>query len=67
MVASVVLVGLVFIAAFGVAGAQDQTIERLKAQGPRVKEWGGWILTAVGIWFVVLAAFADFFAEVFPV
>lgn len=67
VVASIVLVGLVFAAAFGVAGAQEQTIERIKAQAPRVKRWGGWILTVVGIWFLVLAVFADFFAEVFPV
>lgn len=67
MVASVVLVGLVFAAAFSVATAQDQTIERLKAQAPRVKNWGGWILVAVGAWFLTLAAFADFFADIFPV
>jgi len=65
--ASLALVGLVFAAAFGVARAQDQTIERIKAQAPRVKKWGGWILVAVGSWFLTLAIFADFFAEVFPV
>lgn len=65
--ASIALIGLVFAAAFGVAGAQDQTVERLKGQAPRVKTWGGWILTAVGIWFLVLAAFADSFADIFPV
>lgn len=67
VVASVVLILLVFGAAFGVAGAQDQTVERLKAEAPRVKKWGGWILTVVGVWFLVLAAFADFFAGIFPV
>lgn len=67
MVASIALIGLVFAAAFGVAGAQEQTLERLKRQAPRVKTWGGWILTAVGIWFLVLAAFADSFADIFPV
>lgn len=67
LVASIVLVGLVFGAAFGVAGAQDETIARIKAQTPRVKKWGGWILMAVGAWFLVLAVFADFFAEIFPV
>lgn len=67
VVASIVLVGLVFAAAFGVAGAQDQTLGKIRAQAPRVKKWGGWILTVVGFWFLLLAAFADFFAEVFPV
>jgi hypothetical protein len=67
VVASIVLVGCVFAAAIGVAGAQDQTIEKIKAQAPRVKKWGGWILTMVGVWFLILAAFADVFAKVFPV
>lgn len=67
MVASIVLVSLVFFAAFGVAGAQSETLARVKAQAPRVKKWGGWILIAVGVWFLVLAAFADIFAEIFPV
>lgn len=67
VVASVVLVGLVFAAAFGVTRAQKQTIEQIKTQAPRVKSWGGWILVAVGVWFLTLAVFADFFAAVFPV
>lgn len=65
--ASLVLVGLVFAAAFGVARAQDQMMERIKTQAARVKNWGGWILVAVGVWFLTLALFADFFAEIFPV
>lgn len=67
VVASFVLVGMVFAAAFTVARAQDETISRIKAQAPRVKAWGGWILVAVGTWFLTLATFADFFAGVFPV
>lgn len=67
VVASLVLVGLVFTAAFGVGKAQDETIERIKARAPQIKKWGGWILTGVGVWFLVLATFADFFAGIFPV
>ena len=67
VVASVVLTGLVFAAAFGVARAQDETIERIRAQAPRVKRWGGAILVAVGVWFLALASFADVFAGLFPV
>ena len=67
VVASIVLVGMVFAAAFAVARAQEETIARVKAQATRVKTWGGWILVAVGIWFLVLATFAEFFADVFPV
>jgi hypothetical protein len=32
-----------------------------------VKRWGGWVLAGVGGWFIALAVFADFFADVFPV
>lgn len=67
IVASIALVGLVFTAAFAVARAQDHTIDRIKAQAPRVKRWGGWILASVGLWFIVLAVFARFFSAVFPV
>lgn len=67
MVAAIVLVGLVFAAAFTVSGAEERTLERIKAQAPTVKKWGGWILVAVGSWFLVLAVFADFFEHIFPV
>ena len=61
------LVILVFAAAFGVARAQESTLERIKAQAPTVKRWGGRILLAVGVWFLALAIFANFFAGIFPV
>jgi protein-S-isoprenylcysteine O-methyltransferase Ste14 len=67
LVAAIVLVGLVFAAAFSVAGAQDQTVASMRAHAPRVKRWGGWVLVGVGAWFLLLAAFADFFADIFVV
>lgn len=67
VVAAVVLVGLLFTAALAAAGAQEATVERIKAQAPTVKKWGGIILVIVGAWFIVLAVFAGFFAELFPV
>jgi cytochrome c biogenesis protein CcdA len=60
-------VALLFAAAFGVARAEETTLERIEVQAPTVKRWGGTILIAVGIWFLVLAVFADFFEGVFPV
>lgn len=65
--AAVVLVGLLFSAAFAVAGAQERTVERIRIHAVAVKRWGGWILTGVGTWLIVLAVFADFFVELFPV
>lgn len=61
------MVALIFTAAFAVAKAERTTLERVKGQAPAVKRWGGWILVAVGVWFVVLALFADFFARIYPV
>lgn len=58
---------LVFAAAFGVARAEESTLERIEVQAPTVKRWGGHILVAVGVWFLALALFADFFEGVFPV
>ena len=67
MVAAAVIAGCVFAAAFGVARAEQATLERIGAQGPRIKRAAGWVLVGVGAWFLVLAAFADRFAEIFPV
>jgi thiosulfate reductase cytochrome b subunit len=61
------MVGLVFTAAFTVANAEQRTLERIKALAPAVKRWAGWILVAVGVWFIALAVFADFFARIYPV
>ena len=64
---AVVLVGLVFMSAFAVAGAQKSALERIKAQAPTVKNWGGRVLIVLGVWFIALAVFAELFAELFPV
>lgn len=61
------LVGLVFTAAFLVADAEESTLDRIEVQAPTVKRAGGRILIAVGVWFLALAVFADFFAGIFPV
>jgi cytochrome c biogenesis protein CcdA len=65
--AALVMVGLLFTAAFTVARAEEATVERIKAQAAKVKQWGGYLLIAVGVWFLALALFAEFFADVFPV
>lgn len=64
---AIVLVALLFGAALGVATAQEQFVERLRAGTPAVKHWGGYVLVVVGVWFVLLGAFAHTFARVFPV
>jgi hypothetical protein len=62
-----VVVALFFALALALAAAQERTVEAMKEGAPAVKRWGGRILVAVGSWFIALAAFADFFADVFPV
>ena len=62
-----VIIALMFTAAFTVSRAQETTVERIQASAPAVKKWGGVVLVAVGLWFVTLAVFADFFARIFPV
>lgn len=47
--------------------AENRTIEAIRNQAPRVKRWSGVTLVAVGVWFLLLAAFTGFFAELFPV
>jgi hypothetical protein len=66
-VAAVTIMVCVFAAATGVARAERSTLERIEARAPQVKRWTGWLVAAVDVWFLVLAVFADFFADLFPV
>ncbi len=67
MVAGLVLILMFVGLSFVVGRAQQHTLERARASSAQVKRWGGFILIAVGTWFVVLAIWADFFAGIFPV
>lgn len=50
-----------------IAVAQLGIVRRLRAGPSHVKRWGGYVLIAVGVWLLVLAVWAAFFARVFPV
>lgn len=65
--AAAVLALLVFIFALVVARAQEATVQAIRARVGQVKRYGGYVLIAVGAWTLALAAFADFFARLFPV
>lgn len=65
--AALVIVFLMFLLAFAVATAQEAAIAAVRAHLGEVKRLGGWILTVVGAWFILLGVFADFFARLFPV
>jgi len=58
---------LFFGLAVGIAIAQEQVVSTLRAHTAQVKRWGGYILMTVGVWLLMLAIFADFFARIFPV
>ncbi len=45
--------------------AQDKLIRSMKESGHLVKRWGGAILILVGIWLIVLAAWAAPFSRFF--
>jgi TRAP-type C4-dicarboxylate transport system permease large subunit len=66
-VAAGAIVLLAFAAAFAVALAKERVTERIRAGAPTIKRWGGYVLVLVGVWFIALGVFADFFARVFPV
>lgn len=58
---------LTFGAALAITGARERAVEGLRAAAPRIKVWSGALLLLIGAWTLALAAFADFFAGVFPV
>ena len=64
--AAVALVALVFVLSLALATAQERTVEAMRERVPAAKRWGGRILIVEGVWFIALAAFAGFFARVFP-
>lgn len=67
MFAGVVLVVMFVGLSLLVGSAQEHTLKRIQARSTEVKRWGGWILVGIGTWFLILAIWADFFAEIFPV
>jgi len=58
---------LFFVLATGIALAQENLVVRLQLHTESVKQWGGYILILVGIWFISLTIFVNFFAGIFPV
>lgn len=67
MVAGIILVVMFVGLSLVIGSAQEHTVRRIQARSTDVKRWGGWILVAIGTWFLVLAIWADFFAEIFSV
>lgn len=67
IVAALAIAVLVFSLALGVARAQEETVDAIRARAPQVKRFGGYILIAVGGWTLALALFTDFLARFFPV
>ncbi len=56
-----------FTLALLLATARERLVDTIKGGAPTIKTWGGRILIAVGIWFILLGSFAGFFSDIFPV
>jgi cytochrome c biogenesis protein CcdA len=65
--AALTMVVLIFLLATAIATAQERLVKMIQAHVGQVKRWGGWVLVAVGSWFILLGLFATDFARVFPV
>lgn len=56
-----------FSIALLVTVTRERTIRSLRLATAKAREFGGILLIGVGIWFIALAVWADFFADLFPV
>ena len=48
--------GLLVLASIGVAVVTGDALRPVRMVSPAIKRWSGFVLMAVGAWFVVLAA-----------
>ena len=48
-------VGLLVVASVLVSVTTVDTLKPLRMTGPAVKQWSGYVLILLGVWFVVLA------------
>lgn len=67
IIVAITMIVLFFSLATGIALAQEKVISSIHARTQDVKRWGGYILVGVGIWFISLTVFVDFFASIFSV
>ena len=57
MVADALVFGLLAVAtSVVVSSVSTQALRPVRLTGPAVRRWAGFVLVAVGVWFVVLAA-----------
>jgi len=67
MIAALAITILMFLLSSIIAFAQERVVDTLRASLVEVKKWGGRILILVGLWLIVLAIFAETFANIFRV
>ena len=53
--AAVVFVGLLVTASVAVSVVSNEALRPVRLTGPAVRRWSGFVLVAVGAWFVLLA------------
>lgn len=64
-IAAAAIVALLFGLSLAIATAQATVVAGLSARAALVKRWSGFVLVAVGVWTLLLAAFAEFFVKAF--
>jgi hypothetical protein len=67
MIAALAITILMFLLSSVIAFAQERVVDTLRSSLTEVKKWGGRILILVGLWLIVLAIFAETFANIFRV
>jgi len=58
---------LMFALSLLTATAQEHIVGAMRANVTQVKRWGGAILMLIGLWLIILAIWANTFAQIFPV
>jgi len=67
MIAALAITILMFLLSSVIAFAQERVVDTLRSSLTEVKKRGGRILILVGLWLIVLAIFAETFANIFRV
>ena len=57
--AALVFVVLLITGSVLVSSVQAEKLRPVRMTGPTVKRWSGYVLVAVGMWFMMLAALPD--------
>lgn len=58
---------LFFVLAFAIATAQEDVVGAVRTRLIAIRTAAGTLVVVIGLWLLALAAWADSFADIFPV